>query len=95
MPQRIQLRRAKGWRLPEGAIVVSRPSKFGNPWRVKREGVVLMLGTGHGTRKVVLSTGRGSARVCRARERPAPGTQPGARAPGAPVRYRTRYRARR
>jgi hypothetical protein len=34
MPERIQLRRTKGWRKPEGAIVVSRPSKWGNPWRV-------------------------------------------------------------
>lgn len=34
MPQRIQLRRTKGWRKPEGAIVVARPSKWGNPFRV-------------------------------------------------------------
>ena len=34
MPMRIQLRRTKGWRKPEGAIVVSRPSKWGNPWSV-------------------------------------------------------------
>lgn len=33
-PQRIQLRRSKGWRKPAGAVVVSRPSKWGNPWRV-------------------------------------------------------------
>lgn len=33
-PQRIQLRRTKGWRKPEGAIVVSRPSRWGNPWAV-------------------------------------------------------------
>ena len=33
MPQRIQLRRTKGWRKPEGAIVVSRPSRWGNPYR--------------------------------------------------------------
>lgn len=32
MPQRIQLRRTKGWRLPAGAIVVSRPTKWGNPF---------------------------------------------------------------
>jgi hypothetical protein len=32
--QRIQLRRTKGWRLPAGVIVVSRPSKWGNPHRV-------------------------------------------------------------
>jgi hypothetical protein len=33
-PQRIQLRRTKGWRKPEGAIVVARPSKWGNPYRL-------------------------------------------------------------
>lgn len=33
-PKRIQLRRTKGWRKPEGAIVVALPSKWGNPWRV-------------------------------------------------------------
>lgn len=34
-PARIQLRRTAGWRLPAGAVVVSRPSKWGNPfdWR--------------------------------------------------------------
>lgn len=32
-PKRIQLSRARGWRKPEGAIVVSRPSKWGNPYR--------------------------------------------------------------
>lgn len=37
-PQRIQLRRAKGWRLPEGAIIVSRPSPWGNPFVVGRDG---------------------------------------------------------
>lgn len=33
-PQRIQLRRSKGWRLPAGAVVVSRPTRWGNPYRV-------------------------------------------------------------
>lgn len=33
-PKRIQLRRTKGWRKPEGAIVVARPSKWGNPYHV-------------------------------------------------------------
>lgn len=32
--KRIQLRRTKGWRKPDGAIVVGRPSKWGNPFRV-------------------------------------------------------------
>jgi hypothetical protein len=35
-PKRIQLRRIKGWRKPDGAIVVARPSKWGNPFTVKR-----------------------------------------------------------
>lgn len=33
MPQRIQRRRTAGWRLPEGAVIVTRPTKWGNPWR--------------------------------------------------------------
>ncbi len=35
LPERIQLRRTKGWRKPEGAVVVSRPSKWGNPYTIK------------------------------------------------------------
>ncbi len=34
MPQRIRLSRRKGWRKPEGAIVVARPSRWGNPFPV-------------------------------------------------------------
>lgn len=34
MPARIQRRRAKGWRMPDGAVYVGRPGKFGNPWKV-------------------------------------------------------------
>lgn len=33
-PVRIQLSRAKGWRMPEGAISVARPTVFGNPFTV-------------------------------------------------------------
>jgi hypothetical protein len=33
VPERIQLRRTKGWRLPPGAMVLARPSKWGNPWQ--------------------------------------------------------------
>lgn len=32
-PRRVQLSRARGFRKPEGVIVVSRPSKWGNPYR--------------------------------------------------------------
>jgi hypothetical protein len=30
-PRRVQLRRTRGWRKPEGVVVVSRPSPWGNP----------------------------------------------------------------
>lgn len=33
-PKRIQLRRTKGWRKPDGAIVVARPTKWGNPFTI-------------------------------------------------------------
>lgn len=32
MPQRIQCHRTKGWRLPEGAKIVTRQSRWGNPF---------------------------------------------------------------
>ncbi|TIO63051.1 MAG: DUF4326 domain-containing protein [Mesorhizobium sp.] len=34
MPVRIQLSRAKGWRMPENTVSVARPTKWGNPYRV-------------------------------------------------------------
>jgi hypothetical protein len=34
VPERIRLSRAKGWRKPVGAAVVSRPSRWGNPFPV-------------------------------------------------------------
>jgi hypothetical protein len=38
VPERIQLRRTRGWRKPASVIVVSRPSKWGNPYRVGVDG---------------------------------------------------------
>lgn len=39
-PTRVQLRRIKGWRKPPNTVVVSRPSRFGNPfeWQWWTEG---------------------------------------------------------
>jgi hypothetical protein len=34
MPERIQRSRAKGWRLPDGAVYVGRPTIFGNPFQL-------------------------------------------------------------
>jgi Domain of unknown function (DUF4326) len=37
-PQRIQLRRTRGWRKPSGAVVVARPTRWGNPFPVAEHG---------------------------------------------------------
>ncbi len=34
MPVRIQRKRTKGWRMPEGVVYVGRNSKYGNPFTV-------------------------------------------------------------
>jgi hypothetical protein len=34
MPERIQRKRTKGFKLPSGCIYVGRPSKWGNPYKV-------------------------------------------------------------
>lgn len=34
MPSRVKLSRAAGWRKPDGVVVVSRPSRWGNPYAV-------------------------------------------------------------
>lgn len=38
MPQRLQRRRAKGWQAPPDAVYVGRPTKWGNPFIVGRDG---------------------------------------------------------
>ncbi len=38
MPQRIQRKRTKGWKAPEGAIYVGRGSRWGNPFIVGKDG---------------------------------------------------------
>jgi len=43
MPQRIQMKRTRGWRKPAGAVKVARwrkknPGKWGNPFEVERPG---------------------------------------------------------
>jgi hypothetical protein len=43
MPKRIQRRRTKGWRKPEGVVNVTRPGKWGNPFKI---GGWYRMGTG-------------------------------------------------
>lgn len=33
-PKRIQRKRTKGWRMPERAVYVGRPTMWGNRWRI-------------------------------------------------------------
>ena len=35
MPERVQLSRRKGWRMPGNTVYVGRPSLWGNPWSIK------------------------------------------------------------
>jgi len=52
MPKRIQRKRTKGYRMPEGAIYVGRPTKWGNPFKglseipLYREYIKEMIKTG-------------------------------------------------
>lgn len=34
-PRRIQLKRTKGWKMPENTVKVDRSTRFGNPWSMK------------------------------------------------------------
>ncbi len=57
-PKRIQRRRTKGWRMPEGAVYVGRPTRWGNMFGTTARDVIT-VGTAHqavdGFRAVVLA----------------------------------------
>lgn len=36
MPVRVQLRRTKGWRMPENTVSVARPGRWGNPYWISK-----------------------------------------------------------
>lgn len=38
MPERIQRKRTKGWRMPKNTVYVGRGSKWGNPFRIGVDG---------------------------------------------------------
>jgi hypothetical protein len=38
MPNRIQRKRTKGWRMPENAVYVGRPTAYGNPFKIGEDG---------------------------------------------------------
>ncbi|MBS7699201.1 MULTISPECIES: DUF4326 domain-containing protein [unclassified Chelatococcus] len=45
MPERVQLRRAKGWRMPPNTAKVDRSTKWGNPWTIAKAREAGYLGT--------------------------------------------------
>lgn len=51
MPDRIQRKRTKGWRMPTNCVYVGRPSKWGNPW-------VIEAGDDDGTRYLAVENYR-------------------------------------
>lgn len=52
MPERIQLSRKKGWRIPENTVTVARPSQWGNPVKI---GGCLRVEIGAGMYEAVLT----------------------------------------
>jgi hypothetical protein len=49
-PIRIKLSRTKGWRMPPNTVKVTRPSRWGNPFRIGGHFMVGDTGTGYGLR---------------------------------------------
>lgn len=42
LPQRVQLSRTHGWRMPPGAVKIDRSTIWGNPWKAGAPGVFWM-----------------------------------------------------
>jgi hypothetical protein len=49
MPERVQLSRAKGWRMPPNTVKVARPSRYGNPHRIGADHSYYMEGAERAT----------------------------------------------
>ena len=43
VPRRVQLSRAKGWRMPPNTVNVARPGRWGNDWVVWRDGATWLV----------------------------------------------------
>jgi hypothetical protein len=55
VPQRIQRKRTKGWKMPENTVYVGRPGKWGNPY---------IISHGGWTREVAVDLFRKWVRAC-------------------------------
>ncbi|MEV0649971.1 DUF4326 domain-containing protein [Phytomonospora sp. NPDC050363] len=45
LPQRIRRQRVKGWKLPANAVIVCRPSRYGNPFKIAMAAEWGLVGT--------------------------------------------------
>jgi hypothetical protein len=62
MTARIQLSRAKGWRMPQNAVKVDRATRWGNPWKVGAPGeITFAIGTVRQTQPVIADLGASEA----------------------------------
>lgn len=59
MPERVQLSRAKGWRMPPNTLKVDRTTKWGNPWVPGSPGWV-WIEPGSGVRLPMILTQEGA-----------------------------------
>ncbi len=50
-PHRVQLRRVKGWRMPQNTVVVARQSRWGNPYMVWQNGGLWYVAWEYGDEK--------------------------------------------
>lgn len=48
MPQRIQLKRSRGWKMPPNAVKVDRTTRWGNPFTIAEFGSVAEAVSRHG-----------------------------------------------
>ena len=55
-PKRIQRKRTKGWRMPEGAVYVGRGSRWGNPFRWESLSTIVALERGEIARAAIVES---------------------------------------
>lgn len=58
MPERIQRKRTKGWRMPDNTTYVGRPSKWGNPFVVRKLGDEFFICLEDGGEKTMVNEDR-------------------------------------
>ena len=58
-PIRIQLRRAKGWRMPPNTVKVDRSTRWGNPYRLHGDGYPMTPAVAVGCFTALVNAGQG------------------------------------